>query len=172
MALSTTVAPTRTETERLQSRQVNLPHPIAEKIRAHGFACLRVFGASMFPWIRAGDIVFVRKVPMESVVRGDVVLFERENRLFVHRVLRPLPQGAGARRQQALITKGDALESEDTPISQLEYLGRVTRIHRGERHIDLESLGQVVLGRFLAHVSNGAYLIYSPLSRIKRFLFG
>ena len=126
----------------------------------------------MFPWIRTGDYVFVRRYSMEMVKPGEVVLFEREGRLFVHRVLRGLQHQAGAKTPRTLITKGDALEREDAPVSQAEFLGRVTRVHRGQRHIDLESLGQVALGRFLALISRRTFLIYLPFIWIKRRMFG
>jgi signal peptidase I len=172
MSPSTAVSPARTDSERPHPGRPSLPHPIAAKIRAHGFVCFRVLGASMFPWIRTGDLAFVRRFPMEMVARGDVILFERESRLFVHRVLRRLPIEAGAKNQLALLTKGDTLDKEDAPISHAEYLGRVTRIHRGRRHIDLESLVQVALGRILARVSMASFLVYQPLRLVKHFVLG
>jgi hypothetical protein len=70
-----------------------------------------------------------------------------------------------------LITKGDALDRKDVPVSVEEFLGRVTRVHRGQRHIDLETLGRLILGRFLAFVSPASVLVYGPLRMIKRILF-
>ena len=61
--------------------------------------CFRVFGASMFPWIRSGDLVFARRFGYEQASPGDVILFERNDRLFVHRVLRRAADGS------SLITK-------------------------------------------------------------------
>jgi signal peptidase I len=143
---------------------------IAEQLRANGSVCFRVLGASMFPWIRSGDLVFVRRFAFEQASRGDVVLFERDARLFVHRVLRGGTNGD--RAAENLVTKGDALDSEDVPVSRAEFLGRVIRIHRGARHIDVESMGQKLLGRFLARVSRASGLWYQPIRSAKHFLFG
>jgi len=156
--------------ECLVAREEGFPNSISEQLRANGSVCFRVLGASMFPWIRSGDLVFVRRFAFEQASRGDVVLFERDARLFVHRVLRGGANGAGA--ADTLVTKGDALDREDMPVSRAEFLGRVIRIHRDDRHIDMESMGQKLLGRFLASVSRASSLWYWPIRSAKHFLFG
>lgn len=118
----------------------------------------------MFPWIRPGDLVFVRRCEFSMVKPGDVILFEQGERYFVHRVLEKVSAGS------VLITKGDAQDGADAPALQEQFLGRAIRIHRGRRHIDLESPGLVMLGRFLARVSRLSPLVYRPL-RLGRRLF-
>jgi hypothetical protein len=59
--------------------------------------------------------------------------------------------------------QGDAANRSDAPVSNSEFLGRAIRIHRGKRHIDLESLSQTVLGRILAKVSRGTRFLHRPL---------
>jgi signal peptidase I len=172
MSASTAIAPARIESERAapcqSSPRVN---PGSAKVRTNGSACLRVLGASMAPWIRLGDFVFVRRSDIETACAGEVILFERDHRLCVHRVLRRLEDGSAGRSGSSLITKGDAVDGEDAPVSKAEFLGRVTRVHRGQRHIDLESLGRILLGRFLAFVSPASFLFYRPLRTLKHILF-
>jgi signal peptidase I len=146
-------------------------NPIAAKMRANGSVNFRVLGASMFPWIRSGDLVFVRKFAYEQASRGDVVLFERGERLFVHRVIKVAVTAAGA-GQRVLITKGDALDREDGPVARAEFLGRVIRVHRGNRHIDMESMGRVMMGRLIARLSRASFLLYHPASSVKHLLLG
>ena len=83
-------------------------NPVAAKLRADGSVCFRVLGGSMFPWIRSGDLVFVRSFAYEQASRGDVVLFERGDRLFVHRVIKVAVTASSA-GQRALITKATRL---------------------------------------------------------------
>lgn len=135
---------------------------IAEQIRNHGSVCLRVQGMSMFPWIRPGDWVFVRRCDFAAVRPGDVILYSREERYFVHRTLR--------RTGSFLITKGDALDGCDAPVSHQEFLGRAIRIHRGGRHIDVQSLGHAVAARILAALSPASFLLYRPLRFAKKIL--
>lgn len=146
-------------------------NPIAEKLRADGSVCFRVLGASMFPSIRSGDLVFVRSFSYEQASRGDVVLYERGGRLFVHRVIKGAMGGAGIKRSHALITKGDALDGEDEPVTRAEFLGRVIRLHRGDRHIDMESVGRIMMGRLIARFSRVSFALYRPARVVKHLLF-
>jgi signal peptidase I len=156
---------TERKSDRALAPEESTPSSIAAKIRLDGSVCFRVLGRSMYPWIRSGDLVFVRPFMLEQAKQGDVILFKRDDRLFVHRVVRHGTNDAG------LITKGDALDGEDAPVSRAEYLGRVIRIHRNDHHIDMESLGQRFLGRLLARVSRASFVWYRPMRSVKRLLF-
>lgn len=139
---------------------------IGAKIRAQGSACVRVLNGDMHPWFRAGDQVFVRRWDFEMLRPGDVILFERNEDFFVHRVLRRVEGSGGA--TNAVITKGDALDNADAPVTAAEFVGRARRIHRRTRHIDIESLGQVVTARVLARISPLSRIVYAPLRFAKR----
>jgi hypothetical protein len=116
----------------------------------------------MFPWLRSGDQVFVRRWNFEMLRPGDVILFERDEQFFVHRVLSRISA------EGKVATKGDALDTLDAPVTREEFLGRATRIHRRKRHIDIESLGQVIAARFLARISTLSRFIYAPLRFARR----
>jgi signal peptidase I len=150
------------------------PAYISRNVRSRGSACLRALGGSMFPWIRPGDLLFVRKCEFETISRGDVILFEQGGRFFAHRVIRRvLLAGVESRsnKNHALVTKGDALDGEDSPVSADQFLGRVIRVHRRRRHIDLQSLWRTLLGRVLARLSSKSALLYRPMRKAKRLLF-
>jgi signal peptidase I len=174
MTRSTAYAPARVVDNRIVPAKEKDSNPIAAKLRADGSVCFRVLGASMFPWIRSGDLVFVRKFAYEQASPGDVVVFERRGRLFVHRVIRGAvaSAGAGAIQRRDLITKGDALDSQDEPVTRSEFLGRVIRVHRGDRHIDMESMGRTMIGRLLARFSFASFALYRPVRAAKHLLFG
>jgi signal peptidase I len=172
MSASSAVSPARIEPKRLAvPPSAPRANYISEKVRKNGSACFRVLGQSMFPWIRSGDFVFVRRCAFDAASVGEVILYERDRRLFVHRVIRRVTNGSTGRSGSLLVTKGDALDGKDAPVSEAEFLGRITRIHRGRRHVDLEFLGRTLLGKFLALVSPASFLLYAPLRALKRFLF-
>jgi signal peptidase I len=158
------------EKERFISRPTDSRSEISRKIRSQGSVCLRVLGGSMTPWIRSGDLVFIKRFDFERVSTGDVILFERDDRFFAHRIIGRRLLMPGGKEQARLITKGDALDGVDAPVSAAEFLGRATRIHRGHHHIDLESFTQVFLGRVLAHFSRMSPLVYRPISFAKSVL--
>ena len=56
---------------------------------------------------------------------GDVVLFVRDGRFFVHRVVE--------RRGRQVVTRGDAVPVADPPVQPHEFLGFVVSTQRGRR---------------------------------------
>jgi signal peptidase I len=141
---------------------------VAEKMRSQGSVYLRVSGGSMVPWIRAGDFVFVRQFDFARVAVGDVIVFRRNGLVVTHRAIRRVAATPNEATASLLVTKGDASDEPDRPVSAAEFLGRATRIHRGRHHIDLESFSQILLGRLLARYSRMSRLVYGPLRFSKR----
>jgi signal peptidase len=76
---------------------------------------------SMTPNIMLGDIVIAREVPIESVRVGDVITFQQEGVIIVHRVI-DIQNNAG---KVTFITQGDANDSSDPPVLQQFYKGKV-----------------------------------------------
>jgi signal peptidase I len=96
-------------------------------LRSSGKLRLQVAGWSMLPSIWPGDTVIIEGANASSVSEGDVVLFGREKRLFVHRVIRKVAE------KSVLLTQGDAMNIPDSPVDENEFLGRVTFIVRNGR---------------------------------------
>jgi signal peptidase I len=143
---------------------------VADKMRSQGSVYLRVSGGSMVPWIRAGDFVFVRQSDFTKVGVGDVICFGRNGLVVTHRVIRRVAAVPHEKTASFLLTKGDASDEADLPVSPAEFLGRATRIHRSRHHIDLDSFARVLLGRLLARFSRMSRLLYGPL-RLSKQLF-
>ncbi len=85
-------------------------------------------GGSMAPFIRDGERVTVR--PLRGAPRrGHVVLAARaDGEVLLHRIVR--------RERGVLITRGDALGTEDAPLRPEEVCGRVVRVS-GRRRLHL-----------------------------------
>ena len=171
MAVTAAVSPVHVpEKERVVSIPADSAPEISGKIRSQGSVCLRVLGGSMTPWIRSGDLVFIKRFEFERVSAGDVVLFERDGRFFVHRIIGRAQSIKAGERVPRWITKGDALDGLDAPVSPEEFLGRATRIHRGRNHVDLESFHRIFLGHILARFSRVSPLLYRPVRFAKHLL--
>jgi len=94
-----------------------------ELLTSCGEARLPVGGSSMFPALRPGDLLDVRRDA--TIQPGDLVVFERHGRLVTHRVI--------ASNGTLVVTQGDRLRYPDEPVLSTDVLGRVERVIRRGR---------------------------------------
>jgi signal peptidase I len=171
MSAATTVSHVHFEPALGTERSNNPSLGIAENILKNGSACIAVQDGSMFPWFRSGDLVFVRRCGFEFVSAGDSILFEEHGKLKLHRVTRRIANHTAGAVGTLLLTKGDASNSHDALVCPDQFLARAIRIHRRNRHIDLESLGRKVIARIIARISAALPVVYRPLRAVKSMLF-
>ena len=88
-------------------------------LRETGCGRMKVFGHSMLPTIRPGDVVQVESGPANP---GDIIVFDRAGNLCVHRLLTTVDCQA--------ISRGDANPGIDRPFPFKKILGRVTSLER------------------------------------------
>ena len=113
-----------------------------EVIRTFGEVRLRVYGTSMVPSILPGDFISVRRAGIQELSAGEIVLFSRAARFFVHRVVqRKALNGGNSSAASCLITRGDRLLYDDPAVSAEQLLGRVVLIERNNRQVPLEARG-------------------------------
>ncbi len=84
-----------------------------------GFRFYVVTTGSMSPAIPVGSVCVVnRNTPFSEIRAGDVISFRTGDRMLVtHRAVRIEEEG--------IITKGDANNSEDAPVTEETYLGKI-----------------------------------------------
>lgn len=107
---------------RFDARHVAASDLAIDVLREFGELRLGVTGSSMLPAIRPADTILVRRCTFDEPGVHDVVLFTRERRLFVHRVVE--------RSGEHLITQGDGLPEPDHPVTADELLGTVVQVSR------------------------------------------
>lgn len=91
-------------------------------------------GVSMMPLLRQRkDIIEIRKKETERCNKYDVVLYKRENRYILHRILRVLPDG--------YIIAGDHNVFIETDIKDKDILGVMTRVIRDGKTITPDNIG-------------------------------
>jgi hypothetical protein len=81
----------------------------------------------MLPTLFPGDILTVQAEPLPEIQAGDVVLFARQGRFFIHRNLRQVRTGSGS----LLLTRGDSMPHPDAPVTTDELLGKIVSFERG-----------------------------------------
>jgi len=131
----------------------------AEVLRSSGELRLRATGASMLPAIWPGDILTVRAADAGGVKPGEIVLYGRDDRFVIHRVVE--------NRGGLLITRGDAVPKNDPPVSAGELLGRVVSIERASSEIPVRP-GLSLFGRLLSLVLSHSALAARLLLRFRR----
>jgi signal peptidase I len=145
----------------------------AEIVRTFGEVRLRVFGTSMVPSILPGDLVSIQRAGISEISSGEIVLYSREGRLFVHRVV----ACTNSPEQPLLITRGDWLDHNDPPVNSAELLGRLTSIQRsdgrGNGHVKFSavSVGLNDLTLRALRTSDRATYLYLRMSALWRALF-
>jgi len=141
-------------------------------VRALGEVRLRVMGTSMVPSILPGDFVSIHRATPQEISPGEVVLFLRNGRLIIHRVVdRKLAAAEDGRGESCLITRGDRVLQDDPPVSSLELLGRVVSVERGSRKVALPDAGSNPLIVRLLQSSDRATYLYLRLAACWRNIF-
>jgi signal peptidase I len=108
---------------------------IGETVRSFGGVRFGVYGTSMTPAIRPGDLVSVERAAVSEASLGEIVVFRRHGRLIVHRVV----VKCGGRGEALLVTRGDRMRRDDGLVSSAELIGRVTHIERNHRRVPAPS---------------------------------
>jgi signal peptidase I len=138
-----------------------------EVVRTFGEVRLRVFGTSMVPSIFPGDLVLVHRAGLQEIFPGEVVLYLRNERFFVHRVVeRKVISGEDSPGEPHLITRGDRLRRADAPVSSAELLGRVVSIERDSRKVEIAASNSNLL---IARLLRSSDLMTSLYLRLAAF---
>jgi signal peptidase I len=99
---------------------------VADVLERFGEARIRVTGGSMYPSLRPGDVVTVRRSAADEVAAGDVVLVRDGERLIAHRLVQMLKGN-----QPQLVLRGDSHWKNDPPRPAASVIGRIVAVTRG-----------------------------------------
>jgi signal peptidase I len=98
-------------------------------------------GRSMSSFLRGGETLTIKKVPSQSLKRGDLIFFrDRRGSLILHRIIKKRVND----NMITFRTKGDAMIAFDEPVHENEVLGKVCEVEKmiskgKSKHIDMES---------------------------------
>jgi signal peptidase I len=98
-----------------------------EVLRCFGRLRLKVTGWSMLPAIWPGDVLELERAKHSELSQGQIILFSRDRRLFVHRIWKAVGS--------TIVTRGDAIPHLDPVVTDQELLGRVAYIERHGKSI-------------------------------------
>jgi signal peptidase I len=141
----------------------------SEVAAVFGSVRLRVSGTSMTPTLCPGELVSVERTRMTEIGPGEIIVFARNGRLIIHRVL----AGIQSQGECYLVTRGDRARKSDAPVSSSELVGRVTPVKRGHSGILASSrlkLASRAVARLLCFSDRGTHF-YLHLVSCWRVLF-
>ena len=154
--------------------QQELSHALRKEAIKNGHAVQTLAsGYSMFPFLRKGDLLTVEPVSMDKIKRGDVVVFESEEKWIAHRVI----SISNFLNTIELTLRGDTRLHKD-PIVHLEnYVGKVVGFKRnGKDNCSMEkttmklySLWIISTGRFRAGLLFSAIQFLTRLYKFLKF---
>ncbi|MFN8628251.1 MAG: S24/S26 family peptidase [Candidatus Binatia bacterium] len=134
---------------------------IATALRAGRRVRFVAAGASMVPAVWPGDVLQAQPVSAQDIAEGQLLVFNRDGRLFVHRVVARSGQGDCPR----LLTQGDAHEQCDPPVCPTQVLGVVTAILRDGRRVCTDPRRPSLALRLVSHGVRRSQLFRRALLR-------
>jgi signal peptidase I len=121
-------------------------------------------GTSMFPFLRKGDLLTIEPLSMDKIKRGDVVVFECEEKWIAHRVIKIHSNDGLAE----FTTRGDARVSNDPPVRKENYIGIVSYLERNNKYISLTSFRKKTSTQFLLLGGKPLSFFLNHLARKKK----
>lgn len=104
-----------------------LSHELRKEAIKNGHSIQTIVnGTSMFPFLRKGDILTIDPATIETIKRGDIIVFENEEKWIAHRVVR-IRSFDGAIQ---ITTRGDARISSDPTVNKTNYIGLISAFER------------------------------------------
>jgi signal peptidase I len=94
-------------TPKLLSKWLHTPYPLAT-----------ITSGSMWPVLKENDLILMQGVSGKDVQVGQIIIFKNAGGFTIHRLIRKEDNGM-------LVTKGDANDVEDKPISENDIIGRI-----------------------------------------------
>lgn len=131
-------------------------------------ACLRfrtTVGASMHPFIRDGDILWVKPVNASEIKIGDVIFYRNSNGgITVHRLIKKISKNG----KLSFLTKGDSVSGVDEIIYPEQVQGKVIIIEHNKWRIRIDRGPGRIVGFLWARISMFSPWVYYPFRKIKR----
>jgi len=124
----------------------------AELLQSGKALRIQVTGSSMRPLIHSGDRVSIRRVPISTLHRGDIVWFiNTDGKVMAHRILSKQTRTG----KVYFHTKGDAQMEYDPWAPAEKILGKIyqvekNRANRPPKILNLETPGWQIGGRLIA----------------------
>lgn len=123
----------------------------------------KVISGSMRPMIEVGNVVRIIRVPASSIHVGDVVAFQADEKIVVHRVV----SKSKSNREIKFRHMGDACRTSEKFLPE-HLIGKVITIEKDGREINLDSPGHTLLKKLRVLRSRFIDTVYRMKNRHTR----
>jgi len=105
-------------------------------------------GFSMWPFIKQGERLIIKKIPIGDLKIGDIILYRKDNQLVCHRLIRRI----GDEKGYLLYTRGDNSSQFDS-LSEEMFSGKVIATIRNGKVLNLMHPRQQLFNRIIIIIS-------------------
>jgi len=123
--------------------QINNPAELEHT--SPGLIFIEADGFSMWPFLRPGEKLIIKRVTAKALKIGDIILYRLDNQLVCHRLVK-IKEDAG----YLLYTRGDNSSSKSEPVKEEMLVGKAIGVLKNGKVINLEGFFWQMLNRFVA----------------------
>jgi signal peptidase len=99
-----------------------------------------ITSGSMWPVLKRGDLILIKGIESKEEVKvGDIIVYKNPKGFTIHRVVEI--------KGDTLVTRGDANNVNDTPISYAEIIGELVTINNKPLRVPLLGMVSVFINR-------------------------
>ena len=124
-------------------------------------------GFSMWPFLRAGEKLIVKRTPLENLRVGDLIIYRANNQLVCHRLIKSVKEG----ERYSLYARADSSVSRPETVTAEMFLGQAISIIKNGKIINLKRMKWQLINRLIVLVapllSWGTRITRPCYSRIK-----
>ncbi len=102
-------------------------------------------GFSMWPFIRQGEKLVIKKVPVDDLRAGDIISYRANHQLVCHRLVK--------KNRDFFYTRGDNSISSPEMITKEMFIGKVVGIIKNNRMISLTSWRNRLINSFIVIIA-------------------
>lgn len=118
---------------------VGIPKGLAYVLKTN-YPMASITSGSMWPALKKGDLVFIKGINGKNDIKvGDIIVYQNPKGFTIHRVIEM--------REDTLITKGDANNVSDAPVSYNEVIGKTVNISNKPLRIPMLGMVSVFINR-------------------------
>ena len=106
-------------------------------------------GFSMWPFLKEGERLIIKKVPPETLNVGDLILYKANNQTICHRLVRKVSH----REEQLLYARGDNSKSLPELITKQTFLGKAIGIIRNGKTVNFTTKRRRFINRLIVVIA-------------------